>query len=160
MESWSRAPASRAWARSPHEKRSRRAACRPRMSRFTLRVWQGALTVENSRRQCPTGSREASCDERRHRGGRMARTLADRVAQLEWYHTLNLPGGVFTKGFFDHRPVLDRYCLPPTFSGHRVLDVGTFDGFFAFEFERRESPTAGWSLRPSHCFPDCARALC
>lgn len=63
--------------------------------------------------------------------------LADRVAGLEWYHTMELPGGVVTPGFFDIRPVLAQYELPDQMDGMRVLDVGTFDGFFAFEFERR-----------------------
>lgn len=64
-------------------------------------------------------------------------TLAERVAELEWYHTMELAPGVVTPGFFDHRPVLDRYGLPDSLQGARVLDCGTFDGFFAFELERR-----------------------
>jgi SAM-dependent methyltransferase len=63
--------------------------------------------------------------------------LLRRVRELDWYHTLRLPGGIVTPGFFDHSPVLSRYGLPDDLRGHRVLDVGTFDGFFAFEFERR-----------------------
>ncbi len=55
----------------------------------------------------------------------------------DWYHTLDLPDGSRTPGLFDHRPVLDRYELPARLDGRRVLDVGTFDGFWAFEFERR-----------------------
>jgi tRNA (mo5U34)-methyltransferase len=64
-------------------------------------------------------------------------TLADEVARLGWYHTLDLGGGVVTKGMFDHRPVLDRYLVPDDLSGMRCLDVGTMDGFWAFEMERR-----------------------
>jgi tRNA (mo5U34)-methyltransferase len=53
-----------------------------------------------------------------------------------WYHTLDLPGGATTPGWFDLRGVVDR--LPwPDVSGRRCLDVGTYDGFFAFELERR-----------------------
>lgn len=63
--------------------------------------------------------------------------LRERVAAREWYHTIDLPGGVTTPGFFDHRPVLANYDLPDRLDGLRVLDVGTFDGYFAFEFERR-----------------------
>lgn len=55
----------------------------------------------------------------------------------DWYHTLTLPDGTRTPGLFDHRPVLDRYQLPDRLDGQRVLDVGTFDGYWAFEFERR-----------------------
>ncbi len=41
-----------------------------------------------------------------------------------------------TPGWFDLRPVTDR--LPwPDLTGKRCLDVGTYDGFWAFEMERR-----------------------
>jgi tRNA (mo5U34)-methyltransferase len=63
--------------------------------------------------------------------------LAGEVARHVWYHTLELPGGVVTEGMFDHRPAVDRYLLPKDLSGMRCLDVGTMDGFWAFEMERR-----------------------
>jgi tRNA (mo5U34)-methyltransferase len=63
--------------------------------------------------------------------------LRSEVERLPWYHTLELGDGVVTRGMFDHRPVLDRYGLPADLSGLRCLDVGTMDGFWAFEMERR-----------------------
>jgi tRNA (mo5U34)-methyltransferase len=54
-----------------------------------------------------------------------------------WYHTIELGDGLVTRGVFDHRPVVDLYGLPPSLEGRTVLDVGTGDGFFAFEMERR-----------------------
>ena len=66
-----------------------------------------------------------------------AATLADLVAGHSWYHTIDLGRGVVTQGIFDHRPVLDRYLLPDRLDGLRCLDVGTMDGFWAFEMERR-----------------------
>jgi tRNA (mo5U34)-methyltransferase len=54
-----------------------------------------------------------------------------------WYHTLDLGGGVVTQGMFDHRPAVGRYMLPEDLAGMRCLDVGTMDGFWAFEMERR-----------------------
>jgi tRNA (mo5U34)-methyltransferase len=67
----------------------------------------------------------------------MAQTLAAEVADYPWYHTLELGDGVVTSGMFDHRPVLKHYPLPHDLSGLRCLDVGTMDGFWAFEMERR-----------------------
>jgi len=64
------------------------------------------------------------------------RALAGRVAGIAWYHTLDLDG-VITPGFFDHRPHLGRYHLPESLAGKRVLDVATYNGFWAFELERR-----------------------
>ncbi len=63
--------------------------------------------------------------------------LAARVGALSWYHTIDLPHGVVTPGYFDHRPLLGQYHLPARMEGLRVLDVATFDGYWAFEFERR-----------------------
>jgi SAM-dependent methyltransferase len=53
-----------------------------------------------------------------------------------WYHTIELAPGVATPGFIDLRRAAER-VLPDDLSGRRVLDVGTFDGFWAFEMERR-----------------------
>ncbi len=62
--------------------------------------------------------------------------LARRIDAALWYHTLDL-GGVITPGFFDHRPHLAHYHLPESLAGKRVLDVATYNGFWAFELERR-----------------------
>jgi tRNA (mo5U34)-methyltransferase len=55
----------------------------------------------------------------------------------KWYHTIDLGNGLTTKGIFDHRPVVHCYGLPESLEGKTCLDVGTGDGFFAFEMERR-----------------------
>ncbi len=54
-----------------------------------------------------------------------------------WYHTIELPDGRTTPGEYDHRRYLRHYGFPADLQGMSVLDVGTADGFFAFEFERR-----------------------
>jgi tRNA (mo5U34)-methyltransferase len=65
-------------------------------------------------------------------------SLSEEVGRYPWYHTLELGDGVVTpNAMFDHRPVLDRYPVPPDLTGLRCLDVGTMDGFWAFEMERR-----------------------
>lgn len=61
------------------------------------------------------------------------------MEQREWYHTLELAPGVYTPGYFDHRPLLEKLPIPATLAGARCLDIGTFDGFWAFEMERRGS---------------------
>jgi tRNA (mo5U34)-methyltransferase len=65
------------------------------------------------------------------------RELQARIDQHPfWYHTIDVAPGVTTKGQFDLRPIVDQ--LPwPDVRGKRCLDVGTFDGFMAFELERR-----------------------
>ena len=61
----------------------------------------------------------------------------DAVAAVDWYHTLQLPGGIVTPGEYDLRGVPGRIGFPTSLSGRRCLDVGTRDGFWAFEMERR-----------------------
>lgn len=63
--------------------------------------------------------------------------LRERVAGLSWYHTLELGPGIVTPGWLDHRPILDKLPLPASLAGKRCLDIGTFNGFWAFEMERR-----------------------
>lgn len=53
-----------------------------------------------------------------------------------WYHTIELAPGVVTPGRIDLRRSAGR-ILPGDLGGKRALDVGTFDGFWAFEMERR-----------------------
>ena len=53
-----------------------------------------------------------------------------------WYHAMEVAPGVETPGWFDLRPIVDK--LPwPDVRGKRCLDIGTYDGFLAFELERR-----------------------
>ena len=63
-------------------------------------------------------------------------SLREQIAGMEWYHTLELAPGVTTPGWFDLRSISPK--IPwPDLAGKRCLDVGTFDGFWAFEMERR-----------------------
>jgi hypothetical protein len=53
-----------------------------------------------------------------------------------WYHTIDLAPEASTNGAVDLRPIAPK-VLPEDLGGRRALDVGTFDGFWAFELERR-----------------------
>ena len=66
-----------------------------------------------------------------------APSLADEIAANSWYHTIELPDGVVTHGVFDTVRELEHVPLPASLEGKRCLDVGTADGFWAFEMERR-----------------------
>ncbi len=63
--------------------------------------------------------------------------LQRRVAEHPgWYHTIDLSPEVATPGFCDLRPFAPD-ALPASLEGKRCLDVGTFDGFWAFQLEAR-----------------------
>jgi tRNA (mo5U34)-methyltransferase len=56
-----------------------------------------------------------------------------------WWHSIDLGHGVVTKGFKSSKRLareLQALRLPDL-KGKTVLDIGTFDGFFSFEAERR-----------------------
>lgn len=54
-----------------------------------------------------------------------------------WYHTIDFPDGTSSPGWYDMRSVAKKVEWPTQLRGGRCLDVGTFDGFWAFEMERQ-----------------------
>ncbi|MGH9120686.1 MAG: class I SAM-dependent methyltransferase, partial [Acidimicrobiales bacterium] len=82
-----------------------------------------------------------------------------------WYHTIDIAPGVVTPGWFDLRPVAHRIPWPDV-AGKRCLDIGTFDGYFAFELERRGAAEVvaidvedhlQWDWPPDYRGPQLAR---
>jgi 2-polyprenyl-3-methyl-5-hydroxy-6-metoxy-1,4-benzoquinol methylase len=63
--------------------------------------------------------------------------LKDFFENTYWYHTFDVGDGVVTDGMYDLRPVIKHHNFPESLKGKSVLDVGTSDGFYAFEFEKR-----------------------
>jgi tRNA (mo5U34)-methyltransferase len=56
---------------------------------------------------------------------------------IDWYHTIDLGHGVVTTGLVDYRSRIGEYQIPASLASMRCLDVGTGDGFWAFEMEKR-----------------------
>jgi len=59
------------------------------------------------------------------------------VAQVRWFHRIDLGDGVVTPGEDDTPEKLKTVHLPQDLRGTTVLDIGAWDGFFSFEAERR-----------------------
>lgn len=72
--------------------------------------------------------------------------LLERARTFGWYHTMELAPGHVTDGMFDLRPYVQEYGLPERMDGLRALDVGTWDGFWAFEMERRGAEVVALDL--------------
>ncbi len=64
-------------------------------------------------------------------------SFRDQIDKINWFHRINLGGGVVTPGADDTPTKLDQIHLPPDLSGKTVLDIGAWDGFFSFEAEKR-----------------------
>ena len=62
------------------------------------------------------------------------RALVDSVRH--WHHVMRFPHGIVSPGAYDPQELF-AFLELPDLQGKRVLDVGTRDGFFAFECERR-----------------------
>ena len=60
--------------------------------------------------------------------------LRSLVAQREWYHTFELRPGIVTPGWFDLRAFAEGLPIPDL-TGKRALDIGTFEGFWAYQLE-------------------------
>ena len=63
-------------------------------------------------------------------------SIQEKVDALEcWYHKIDLGNGIVTPGW---APLsAEQYRIPADLTGKRVLDVGTWDGYWAFESLKR-----------------------
>jgi tRNA (mo5U34)-methyltransferase len=67
---------------------------------------------------------------------RTAPTNVDDPRLVGWYHTIELGDGLRSTGRYDLRACVAQHGLPDSLAGRSALDVGTCDGFWAFEMER------------------------
>ena len=63
-----------------------------------------------------------------------AAKLRERVAEIAWYHSIDLGQGIRTPGLSTTTPLEERQL--PDLRGHSVLDIGAWDGFYSFLAER------------------------
>ena len=63
--------------------------------------------------------------------------LKKEVSHIKWFHSIDLGNGIVTPGVDRSARRLKGIHMPESLAGMSVLDVGTFDGFYAFEAERR-----------------------
>lgn len=63
--------------------------------------------------------------------------LRNRVADITWFHSIDLGRGIVTPGCDKSARKLEQIRLPDRLDGLSVLDVGAWDGYFSFEVERR-----------------------
>lgn len=71
---------------------------------------------------------EASSDRER---------VIELVQSRRWFHSIDLGNGIVTPGIDNTSSRVEMMGFPDSFAGKSVLDVGSYDGYFAFEAERR-----------------------
>jgi tRNA (mo5U34)-methyltransferase len=72
--------------------------------------------------------------------------MLERAEAINWYHSMELAPGHATEGEFDLRPLVRHYGIPDDLNGKRAIDVATFNGFWAFELERRGAEVVALDL--------------
>jgi len=76
------------------------------------------------------------------------------AARTDWFHSIDVGDGLVTPGTCSvdyQRFMWDTLKLPTDMRGLRVLDVGTYDGYFAFECERRGAEVVAIDVNPADC---------
>jgi tRNA (mo5U34)-methyltransferase len=63
--------------------------------------------------------------------------IASEIAKISWFHTFDFGNGIVTDGYDKSYRRIRTLHMPEDLSGMSVLDIGSWDGFFAFEAERR-----------------------
>ena len=68
------------------------------------------------------------------------------LAACDFYHSMEIPGYGFVKGYWDLRGHVDEYLGGVELKGKRVLELGTASGFMCFEMERRGARVVAYDL--------------
>jgi tRNA (mo5U34)-methyltransferase len=98
----------------------------------------------------PTMSIDTSRESGENREPLSAEQITARIASVQhWYHRIEVRPGVRTPGTNDSQTALERLGLPQDCSGLTALDIGTRDGFFAFELERRGAAVLAVDYAPA-----------
>jgi tRNA (mo5U34)-methyltransferase len=69
-----------------------------------------------------------------------ASAVRDKLFKTGWWHSIDLGDGHISPGVHTIEELRENYArldLPDDLTGKRVLDIGCWDGFYAFEAERR-----------------------
>src|SRR5580692_9550809 len=87
--------------------------------------------------------------------------FSDELAKTGWYHSIELPSGV-VQGFLSLARLRRRWSelpFPEDLTGTRLLDIGTWDGWFAFEAERRGAEVVAVDIVAQENFYQAHREL-
>jgi 2-polyprenyl-3-methyl-5-hydroxy-6-metoxy-1,4-benzoquinol methylase len=82
------------------------------------------------------------------------REIRELMDRCKWYHTFEIRPGIWTPGSvrLDPRAILNEcFELPPSLAGQRILEIGTYDGPYAFEMESRGAEVVAVDIQdPDH----------
>ena len=73
------------------------------------------------------------------------------ASRQDWWHSIDVGDGIVTPGLVNAeylKALVNRLQIPDRMDGLRVLDIGTHDGYFAFECERRGADVVAIDVLP------------
>lgn len=75
--------------------------------------------------------------------------VSRKIASVSWYHRFEVLPGVMTPGVcgVSAGKALDSFGIPRKLPGKKVLDIGTFDGPYAFELENRDAEVTAFDIQ-------------
>jgi tRNA (mo5U34)-methyltransferase len=76
------------------------------------------------------------------------------ATRTDWFHSIDVGDGIVTPGSCPPAYLNQMWNvmqLPSDMRGLRVLDVGTYDGYFAFEAEKRGAEVVAIDIHPFDC---------
>ncbi len=76
--------------------------------------------------------------------------IVERLDDCDFYHVMNLPGGIETDGQWDLRHGLHDYLGGFDFAGKRVLEIGPASGFLTFSIEKMGGEIVAIELTHDH----------
>ena len=70
------------------------------------------------------------------------------INSAQWYHSFEIYPGIYSPGKNKCQPdiYLDRYGVPKDLNGKKALDIGAWDGPYAFELENRGADTTALDI--------------
>lgn len=70
-----------------------------------------------------------------------------KLEDCNWYHDFEfIRGNENIKPHFNLEPIIDNFLLPDDMTGKTFLDIGTGNGFFTFEMEKRGADVVSFDL--------------
>lgn len=79
--------------------------------------------------------------------------ILKKIEKVYWYHKFEVLPGIITPGRFhvNAKEVFDIYGIPKTLHGLKALDIGTWDGPYAFELENRGASVTAFDIQDPNC---------
>lgn len=88
--------------------------------------------------------------------------IRDKISKANWFHSFEILPGIFTPGQIpcNGKAYIDSLDIPAALEGKSAIDIGTWDGYIAFELAKRGALTTALDIQdPSRTGFNIAREI-